>query len=165
MSNHEKVRGQGSIEYLIIVAAMLFLFATITVPVMIDPTSRAASDGERVAQARVASYRIASVIHCVYANGEGSMTTETIKLDGRWELQIENHLLRVGTKTSDGWRYVEENLGYTFDHQKFGNLENSITASAGTYIVTAEWTKDTEGIEDNHIENNRICIYLNPQGG
>lgn len=160
------MRGQGSIEYFTIFAAMLVLFAALTVSNMVNPTSEAARTSRQVAQARSAADTIANAINGVYANSGNAVTTEAVSMDRRWKLQIggtnDDWDLNVGINTPDGWKYVKENLRYSFKDQNFGELENSVSISSGTYAVIVEWSDSKEGIDDSQVENERIYLYISP---
>lgn len=154
------MRGQGSIEYMLIVGVILAIFASVTFAQMINPTSETSSDAQRVSQARYACDAIANAINCVYGNAEGATKTVGVDLPATWNLHLikDTSTLRLGIQTSRGVENVESNLRYAFD-------DLLLNISAGSYTVIVEWsgTRD-QGIDDRAIENKKIYIYINPPG-
>ncbi len=69
-----KVRGQLSIEFLVVISGLLIILATITMPMY----NQARADAEKVsklADAREAANMIANALNTVYATGVGSKQT------------------------------------------------------------------------------------------
>lgn len=152
------MRGQGSIEYFTIVAALLVVFAGVTITQLVNPTSEAAREGEQLAQARAASDKIANAINGVYGSSEGAVMTESIYLSRSWDLETNSDNLQIGIEIDGEMRWAKSNLKYGFD-DSISNI------SSGSYTVIVEWTGD----EDEGItlvsENNKIYVYINPGGG
>lgn len=163
------MRGQSAVEYMFILAAVLAIFAAVTVPQMVNPAQEASRDVSRVSQARAAVDAIANAINGVYANSEGAVMTEVVSLDSGWELQIDNDppKLKLGVSTSGGTEWVEDNLRYGFHNLGLGGLDNSLSnISSGSYAVIVEWTSEgAEGIDDSALDNDKIYIYINPAAG
>jgi len=161
------MRGQSAVEYMFILAAILGVFAAITVPQMVNPARDASGDASQVAQARAAVDAIVNAIDTVYANSQGAVMAEVISLDRPWRLQITSDppKLRLGVSTSDGTEWVEDNLRYGFPNLGLGGLDSSLGVPPGSYTVVVEWTsEEIEGIDGGALENNRIHIYINPAG-
>ncbi len=152
------MRGQASIEYMVIVAVALAIFASVTFAQIINPTSEASRDILRVSQARSACDAIANAINSVYGNAEGATKTVSVILLATWNLQLieSPSTLRLGIQTSRGIENIESNLRYAFDN-------SLLNISAGSYTVIVEWSSvRDQGIDNRAIENNKIYIYINP---
>jgi len=154
------MRGQSAIEYVLILAAVMTVFASVTVFQMIDPASDASDDALRVARARSACDLIAGAINSVYANGEGA-----VKSVGVYLPTIENFgiiedppELRIQVLTSERVENVVGDLEYGFDNFL-------LNIPSGNYTVIVEWTsEEDEGINGENIADDKIYIYINPVG-
>ncbi|KXB00104.1 hypothetical protein AKJ42_01665 [candidate division MSBL1 archaeon SCGC-AAA261C02] len=150
--------GQGAIEYFTIVAALIVVFAGVTITQMVNPFSESAREEEQLAQAQVASDTIANAINGVYANSEGAVITEFVNVSKSWSLDLNSDNLRVGVEIDGEMEWKESSLEYGFD--------NSIpNISSGNYTVIVEWPSD--GTENINLDsaNDKIYIYINPGGG
>lgn len=154
-SNYSKMRGQGAIEYFIIVAAMLVLFASLTVSQMVDPTSAAARTSSQVAQARSAADTIANAINGVYANSEGAVMTEFISLSRTWDLKTNSDNLQIGIEIDGEMKWAKSSLKHGFD-DSISNI------SSGSYTVIVKWASDEAEEINLDPENNKIHISINP---
>ncbi len=154
------MRGQSAIEYVLILAAVMTVFASVTVFQMVDPASEASDDALRVARARSACDLIAGAINSVYANGEGAVRSVGVHLP-----TIENFgiigdppELRLQVWTTEGTENVADNLRYGFDNFL-------LNIPSGNYTVIVEWTsEEDEGICGENIAGDKIYIYINPVG-
>lgn len=146
------MRGQSAIEYLLIFAAVLVIFAIITLGEMVNPTAEAGRDTLYLSQARSAADAIAGAVNSVYANGQGATKSVGFSIDQSWSLQLTENRLTISLDISSGTKNVESNLRYGFND----NLQN---LSTGTYTIIAEWPGDQENIvRDGY----KIYIYIKP---
>lgn len=152
------MRGQSSIEYMAIVAAVFVVLATVTVPQMVKPGRDAAQDTEFLSQARAASDWIANAINGTYGSPEGPVITEFFQFQRSWSLKMSEDNLRVGVGINEGTKWAESSLKYGFD--------NSITdISGGIYTIIVEQNPDEKEHVKLNVENNKIYINIRPGDG
>lgn len=150
------MRGQGSLEYFIILAAVFVVIGGVTVHQMVDPGTEVANDAEKLAHARSTCDTIANAINGVYANSEGAWTTEFIHFPFFWKLENQSDNLRVGVETDEGWKWLESGLKYELNVSRR-------SFSSGSYKVIVGWpATENEGIQ---VHGDNIYIYINPGGG
>jgi len=152
------VRGQVSLEYLLIIGLALIVLASITVAKMINPTSEGAGDVMRVSQARSMCDAIADAINGVYGNAQGATRTVWVHLSGTWDLWITKNppKLWLGIRISYGTENVDDNLRYAFDN-------SLLNIPAGSYPVIVDWP--TNGEDGITMVDNKIYIHINPPTG
>lgn len=150
------MRGQAAIEYLLIFAAMLAIFATITWARMINPIQEAGRDTLYLSQARSAADAIAEAMNSVYANGQGAVKSVSFTIDRGWDLYLENaggeENVRMSIKTSERVENIKSSLKYGFND----NLQN---LAAGTYTVIVEWSGTNNSLT---LDGYKITININP---
>lgn len=148
------MRGQSSLEYMLIIGVALIVLASITITKIINPASEGAGDVMRVSQARSACDAIAGAIDGVYGNAQGATRTVWIYLSDVWDLQIfeDPPKLRLSIRTSGGIENVEDNLRYGFD-------DSLLDIPAGNYAMIVDWPTDEEGLTR---QDNKIYIHINP---
>lgn len=146
------MRGQGAIEYITIFAAVLVVFASITVPKMMDPGRDAAEESEAVSQVRSTADTIANAVNTIYANSGGT-TTEVIELSRNWDLEMSQENLRAGAWIEGEKRWAEASLEYGFDD----SLSN---IPSGSRTVIVEWSQ-TEN-ERIVLSEEKVYIYIRP---
>lgn len=160
------MRGQSAVEYMFILAAVLGIFAAITVPQMVSPAQRASKDTFLVSQARAAVDAIANAIDGVYANSEGAVMTEVVSLDSGWKLRIDNDppKLGIGISTSNGTEWVEKDLRYGFYNLGLGGLDNYLpNIPSGSYIIVIERVGGGgEGLDGSSLNDGKIYIRIDP---
>jgi hypothetical protein len=151
------VRGQSSLEYILIIGLALIVLASITLAKMINPASEDAGDVIRVSQARSACDAIADAINGVYGNALGATRTTWVYLSDTWDLRITKNppKLRLSVTVSYGVENVDDNLMYAFDNSLLG-------IPAGNYAVIVDWPGSIEGVTRT---DNNIYIYINPPTG
>ena len=69
------VKGQASVEYLLLTLVFLIIIGTVTVPLLITPGINDALDVSHSSDASAAVNSIANAIGVVYSNGPGSVRT------------------------------------------------------------------------------------------
>ncbi|KUO39752.1 MAG: hypothetical protein AVW06_00245 [Hadesarchaea archaeon DG-33-1] len=148
------MRGQSSLEYILIVGLALILLASVTIARIVNPASKSASDVLRISQARSACDGIAGAMNGVYGNAQGATKTVWVHLSDIWDLQITKDppKLRLSIRTSGGTENLEDNLRYGFDN-------SLLDIPAGSYAVVVDWSVDEEGITRS---DNKIYIHINP---
>lgn len=148
------MRGQSSLEYLLIIGVVFIMLASITVAKIINPASEGAGDVMRVSQARSACDAIVDAINGVYGNAQGATRTVWIYLSDIWDLQVFGNppKLRLSIGTSYGTENVEDNLRYGFDN-------SLLDIPAGNYTVIVDWPADGEGLTRS---DDKIYVHINP---
>lgn len=152
------MRGQSSLEYMLIIGVALIVLASITIIRVINPASEGAGDVMHVSQARSTCDAIADAINGVYGNAQGATRTAWVSLSSTWDLWMTKNppKLGLGIRVSYGIENVDDNLRYAFDN----SLSN---IPAGGYAVIVDWpTDDEEGIT---MVGNKIYIRINPPTG
>lgn len=152
------MRGQGSIEYLLIVAAVFLVFGSITIPQMINPSQETSYNVKDLAQARDACDKIANAINGVYSSSEGTVITEFVQVSRGWDLQMSEDNFRIGILINGERKWVDSGLKYGFNTSTYG-------IQSGSYHVIIEWNEEKEENITPKTENNKIYINLRPGGG
>ena len=83
------MKGQSSLEYLIIIAALLFLLGTFTVSHMFNPGQDTTQKVTSSSLASSACDSIANKINGVSTSGEGAVDSVRVNLIDDWALEIE----------------------------------------------------------------------------
>lgn len=149
------MRGQSAIEYLLIFASVLVVFAVITLGEMVNPTAEAGRDTLHLSQARSAADAIAGAINSVYANGKGATKSVGFSIDQSWSLQLTENKLTISLEISSGTKNLESNLRYGYND----NLQN---LSTGTFTVITEWSDNQENMVRDGF---KIYIHIKPPRG
>ncbi len=149
------MKGQASIEFVTVIAAVLVIFAGFTITQLVHPALNVSRDTQQVGQARVASDRIARAINGVYSGAEGGAITEMIEFPSSSKLVLGRDNVEVRAMVDGGERWVSSDLKYGFRGDE-GDLSEEIPG--GNYAVIVQW-ENTEGLE---LEENRIYIDINP---
>jgi len=151
------VRGQSVVEYMLIVAAALTIFASVAYTVVINPSQKNSNDEMLRSQARSACDAISDAINDVYSNSWGAARTVHVPLPGEWNIYLAKNppRLTLDVLTSRGAENVSENLRYSFDN----SLEH---IASGNYTVIVNWWDNEEQII---MSGNKIYIHINPSGG
>ena len=152
------MRGQSSLEYILIIGVALIVLASITVARMVNPASESAGDVMIVSQARSACDTIADAINDVYGNAQGATKTVWVHLSEAWDLRTTKGplKLRLSIGTSAGVENLESDLWYGFDN-------SLLNIPAGGYTVIVDWPIDGE--EGIMRVNDKIYIHINPPAG
>jgi hypothetical protein len=152
------VRGQSSLEYLLIIGVALIILASITVIRVINPASEGSSDVMRVSQARSTCDSIADMINGVYGDAQGATRTIVVHLSGTWNLRMTKSPanLSLSISVSYGTENLVDNLRYSFN----GSL---LTIPGGSYPVIVDWPSN--GNEGISMMDNKIYIHINPPTG
>ena len=159
------MRGQSSLEYLLIFSAVVVALTLVTLTQIITPTSNAASESLQRSQALAAVEAIAGAIDTVYANGSGAAKSVSLQMDRSWMLQFDNakNKIRVVVETSAGKENLEENLRYEFD-----NYYSLPAIPPGTYTVIVDWPENRSQRENVYLDalvDKKIYVRINPYGG
>ncbi len=152
------MKGQGSIEFMMIVAAMLVVSATFTHSQMLEPAGILSRETEDLARARIASDKIATGINRVFKNGEAARTTEFVKFSGIENLEITEDNVQISIFYDEERIWTKSSIEYGF--------ENSLPSIFNdSYVVIFEWdTSKPEGIRLLQ-ENRKIYINIRPGEG
>ena len=127
------MRGQSSLEYLLIIGVALIILASMTIIRVINPASEGSSDVMRVSQARSTCDSIADMINGVYGGAQGATRTILVLLSETWNLRMTKNpaKLRLSIGVSYGTENLDDNLRYSFD----GSL---LTIPGGSYPVIVD---------------------------
>lgn len=150
------VRGQTVVEYMLIVAVALTVFASMAYAVITNPSQKNSNDEMLRSQARSACDAISGAINDVYSNSMGAARTVYVSLPDMWDIYLAKNppRLTLGVRTSRGAENLSENLRYSFDN----SLKN---IAGGNYAVIVDWWDNDERIA---MSGNRIYIHINPLG-
>ena len=149
------MRGQSSLEYLLIIGVALIILASITIIRVINPAYEDSSDVMRVSQARSTCDSIADMINGVYGDAQGATRTTLVHLSGTWNLRMTKNppKLLLSISVSYGTENLDDNLRYSFD----GSL---LSIPGGSYPVIVDWPSN--GNEGLSMVDNKIYIHINP---
>lgn len=145
------MRGQVSVEYLVLFSALLVLVATLSLSV-VETSERGTRKTLYLSQAGSASRAIASALEEVVSGGEGSVRTVTVRLEERWNLRLEENEVRVEVLWGEGLAAAEP--------CRYGFRAELLRLPAGTYPVIVGWPGDLENLR---LENGRIYLYVEPR--
>ncbi len=152
------MKGQGSIEYMSILAAVFVVFAAVTYSQMIDPARTAARNSEELSQAKIACDKIAGAIDTVYTNTDNSRTTEFVEFPRIQDLEITEDNVQMSILFDENKVWVGSSIKYGF--------ENSIPDPPnGSYTVIVEWNSSKSENMSQVEDEDRIYININPGGG
>ncbi len=151
-----ELKGQSSVEFLLVVAVILLVLTTFTVTQMFNPSQNATQEVTSASLANSVADRIANAINGVSSGGEGTVDSVGVSLTDKWSLRVErdNQVLKIGVKTGKSVTWLESELIYAFNAEL-------VDIPSGEYIVIVEKGGD-EGISRS---NNRIFINVNPSSG
>ncbi len=152
------MKGQGSVEYMAIFAAMLVIFAMFTHAQMVEPAGNLARETEDLSAARNACDKIAASIDRVYKNAESAKTIEFAEFSGIENLEISEDNVQISIIYDENVLWVSSSIKYGFD--------NSLTnISNGVYTVIVEWDNSKTEVITLDQENDEVYININPGGG
>jgi hypothetical protein len=157
------MRGQTSVEYLLVLSIMLTLIYSISVAGMRDPARRAADNTLSLSQASAAADSMAAAIDAVYANGPGAVMSVGFETNGSWTLQLDNSggVLRVRLSFASGPKDFDRALAYPIDNF------HELTGGSGTYTAIVEWPTEAGAVEEldgSELDNGKIFIRIKPRG-
>lgn len=147
------MKGQSSVEFLLIVAIFLTVVASTTLPQMINPSRDASDSVQSGAQARNACDRIADTINSIVSSGENSVDSIDVSISDNWKLEMQSSPPKLIIKVGEEGLTMKNDLKYGF--------EDSKSASRGSYIIIVQ-KGGVEGVENS---GNKISINLNPSSG
>ncbi len=148
------MRGQTSVEYLVLLSALLVLVATLSSSVL-DTSEKGLKKTLYLSQAGSASRAIASALEEVVSGGEGSVRTVTVSLKERWNLELRENEVRVEVLWGREELVVVSPCGYGF-------RARLLHLPAGSYPVIVGWPGD---VENARLENGKIYLYVEPREG
>ncbi|TDA32282.1 MAG: hypothetical protein DSO02_01080 [Hadesarchaea archaeon] len=148
------MRGQASVEYLVLFSALLIMVATLSLS-MLETSERGTRKTFYLSQAGSASKAIASALELVVSGGEGSVRTVTVRLNERWNLRLMENGVRVEVL------WGGEELA-AVSPCKYGFQAELLHLPAGVYPVIVGWPGDVENL---WLENGKIYLYVEPREG
>ncbi len=150
-------RGQSAVEYMLIVAAALIIFASVTYTMILSPSQKNSNDEMTRSQARLACDAISDAINDIYSNSSGAARTIYVSLSSEWNIYLTKNTscLTLSVLTSRGIENVSENLRYSLD-------DSLVHIASGNYAVIVDWWDNKEKIV---MSDNKIYIHINPLGG
>jgi hypothetical protein len=148
------MKGQTSVEYLVLLSALLVLLATLSLS-LLNTSEEGMKRAFHLSQARSASGALASALEQVLSGGEGSVKTVTVSLKERWNLRLRENEVRVEVLWGG-----EELVAVS--PCRLGARGELLYLPAGTYPVIVGWPGDVENLR---LENGRIYLYVEPREG
>ncbi|MEM2204695.1 MAG: hypothetical protein QXF66_03900 [Candidatus Hadarchaeales archaeon] len=145
------MKGQTSVEYLVLLSAILVLIATFSYS-LLGTSERKAKETLYLSQAGSASQLIASALEGVVSEGEGSVRTITVKFDQQWNLKLRENEVRV--------EVLWEKVLVAVRPCRYGFQAEVSRLQPGTYPVIVGWPGDMENL---WLENGRIYLYIEPR--
>ncbi len=149
------MKGQGSVEFMAIVAAMLVVSAAFTHSQMLGPAESLARDTEGLSKARIACDKIAGSVDTVFKNGETSRASVFVEFSEVENLVITEDNIQMSILYDEEKIWVESSIEYGF--------ENSInTIYNESYTAIVEWnTSENECIRIDQ-DDKKIFINIRP---
>ena len=162
------MRGQGSMEYMLIVAAFFLILSTVTLPQFYSPAQTMGDEVGDIADARYAAEEISKAVNAISHDYTAEVTTTApnIPLSNGWTIRIENGKqppqLVIQVPTSRGVENIRSDLMYSFKNLEKGGLDNEIEIEqAGpAAVIVKQNFGDKEGLDDAHLENDKLYIYM-----
>lgn len=150
------MKGQSSVEFLLLVATFLVVLATFTVPQMVNPVRSASQNLQAASQTKTACDEIANAINGVSSSRENSTDSLGASIPDNWSLKMESNppTLKLGVQTGGEAVWTKSSLKYGYD-QEVSDI------SAGSYIVIVE----KGGTETITQTENKIYVRVNPSAG
>ena len=137
------VKGQISVEYLMIALVFLIIMTTVTVP-LIGKSINASMDVSDTSDVSNAVNSIADAVGIVYANGPGSKRTVNVYFPGSGTLKVEDGSLKMPV-TSVNVNGTNKIIDSAIPYSNV-NIVNS-TVSKGNYLVTVSWQTSSTTID------------------
>jgi uncharacterized protein (UPF0333 family) len=137
------VKGQISVEYLMIALVFLIIMTTVTVP-LIGKSINASMDVSDTSDVSNAVNSIADAVGIVYANGPGSKRTVNVYFPGSGTLKVEDGSLKMPV-TSVNVNGTNKIIDSAIPYSNV-NIANS-TVSKGNYLVTVSWQTSSTTID------------------
>ena len=150
------MRGQSAVEYMLIVAVALTIFATVTYTTILSPSQKNSNDEMLRSQAKSACDAISDAINDVYSNNSGATRTVYVSLPSEWNIYLTKNppCLTLNVLTSQGTENISENLRYSLDN-------SLVHIAGGNYTVIVDWWDNNE---KTIMSDNKIYIHINPLG-
>lgn len=137
------VKGQISVEYLMIALVFLIIMTTVTVP-LIGKSINASMDVSDTSDVSNAVNSIADAVGIVYANGPGSKRTVNVYFPGSGTLKVEDGSLKMPV-TSVNVNGTNKIIDSAIPYSNV-NIANS-TVTKGNYLVTVSWQTSSTTID------------------
>lgn len=137
------VKGQISVEYLMIALVFLIIMTTVTVP-LIGKSINASMDVSDTSDVSNAVNSIADAVGIVYANGPGSKRTVNVFFPGSGTLKVEDGSLKMPV-TSVNVNGTNKIIDSAIPYSNV-NIANS-TVTKGNYLVTVSWQTSSTTID------------------
>ena len=137
------VKGQISVEYLMIALVFLIIMTTVTVP-LIGKSINASMDVSDTSDVSNAVNSIADAVGIVYANGPGSKRTVNVYFPGSGTLKVEDGSLKMPV-TSVNVNGTNKIINSAIPYSNV-NIANS-TVTKGNYMVTVSWQTSSTTID------------------
>ncbi len=162
------MRGQGSMEYMLIVSAFFLIISTVTLPQFYSPAQTMGDEVGGIADARYSAEEISKAVNTISHDTTVKETTtvHNIPLNRGWTIRIENDKqpsqLVIQVPTSRGLENIKSDLMYSFKNLEKGGLDNEIEISqSGPFAVIVKQNfEKKEGFEDSYLDNDKLYIYM-----
>ena len=126
------VRGQVSVEYLLVVLVLILVLSLVTVP-LIGQSLDASSDVSSASDAKIAVENIANAADVVYANGPGAKRTLTVYIPQTTQLVTFNNTVGLNITYSNG------TAGIINTTTQYPVANNTFAVSEGWHTVVVTW--------------------------
>ena len=130
------VKGQVSVEYLLVILVVLIVLGTVTIP-MIGSSVSSSSDVSKSSDAKTAVDTIANAADLVYANGPGSKRTLSVYIPNHTAFTTGTDGISMVVPLSDS---TTKTITRDTDSQLSNKNLNSV--SAGWHTVVVEWKQN-----------------------
>ncbi|MBP2045234.1 class III signal peptide-containing protein [Methanobacterium aggregans] len=134
------VKGQASVEYLLLILVILVILGTVTIP-MIGSSVNSSSDVSKASDAKAAVDTIANAADLVYANGPGSKRTLSVYIPKHNDFTTGTDGISMtvplsGSKT----KTIARDTDYKLSNQDLNSN------AAGWHTVVVEWKQNEKVI-------------------
>jgi uncharacterized protein (UPF0333 family) len=137
------VKGQVSVEYLLVILVVLIVLGTVTIP-MIGSSVSSSGDVSKSSDAKTAVDTIANAADLVYANGPGSKRTLSVYIPKHTDFTTGTDGISMTVPLSDSTTKV-----ITRDTDSKLSTKNLNSVSVGWHTVVVEWKQNEKVVTVN----------------
>ncbi|MFH1821882.1 MAG: hypothetical protein ABH852_05545 [Methanobacteriota archaeon] len=157
------MKGQLSIEFMIVFTGLLIIFATITMP-LYNQSRLDAEKVTKIAEAREAANALVGALNTIYASGPGSKLTieyslpqgvAAVYLGGYERLDVDGLIATGGRVPINGRADVQILLDFNGDGAWDGNREAVVLVDT---ILPSRWDENSVELDDSWVDEN--CVHV-----
>jgi uncharacterized protein (UPF0333 family) len=143
------VKGQASVEYLLLTLVFLIIISTVTIPLLITPAITDSLDVSHSSDASAAINSIANAVGVVSANGPGSVRTINVYFSsgGIMDYNSINGTIEMPVALNSTSKVIDASVPNSINFNS--NLTSVNINNKTNYVVTVKWPSGDSPINVN----------------